>query len=467
MPEKDAEDIVQKIAKARLFFETAQKAAEINNFDYAIDMYLEGLRCSPDEVLGGHIRLRELAIFRQGKGGKKPSVVERVKYMRGKTHLEQMLNAEYLFAKDPDHLPYAGVILKAALAGGYKKTARWIADFLFQVNSASKKPSLETYLLLKDSYEAIGHLDRAVVACQFAIGLRPEDKELGDEYRRLSAELTVSKGKYDQEGDFRQSIRDREGQEKLQAQDFIIKSEDYRALAVEEAQKAIAEEPNLPINIFNLAEALSDLQSDQADAEAIELLENTYKKTNDFSFQRQAGQIRMKQLRRKIREAQTVLESKPDDAQAKSMVAELSAQLDEVELEHCRLCVKNYPTDLQAKYEYGICLLRNKQYDQAIPLFQEAQRDPRRKILAMDKIGLCFFLKGWFTDAIDIFTAALNSYELKDDSIAKELRYNLARAYEQQGQTAKALEIYRKIAQLDFSFKDVSQRVDKLREKST
>jgi tetratricopeptide (TPR) repeat protein len=378
-----------------------------------------------------------------------------------------MLNAEYLFAKDPDHLPYAGVILKAALAGGYKKTARWIADFSFQVNSASKKPSLEMYLLLKDSYEAIGHLDRAVVACQFAIGLRPEDKELGDEYRRLSAELTVSKGKYDQEGDFRQSIRDREGQEKLQAQDFIIKSEDYRVLAVEEARKAIAEEPNLPINIFNLAEALSDLQSDQADAEAIELLENTYKRTSDFSFQRQAGQIRMKQLRRKIREAQTVLESKPDDAQAKSMVAELSAQLDNVELEHYRLCVKNYPTDLQAKYEYGICLLHNKQYDQAIPLFQEAQRDPRRKILAMDKIGLCFFLKGWFTDAIDIFTAALNSYELKDDSIAKELRYNLARAYEQQGQTAKALEIYRKIAQLDFSFKDVSGRVDKLREKST
>jgi hypothetical protein len=94
MPEKDAEDIARKIAKARLFFETAQKAAEINNFDYAIDMYLEGLRCSPDEVLGGHIKLRELAIFRQGRGGKKPSVVERVKYMRGKTPIEQMLNAE-------------------------------------------------------------------------------------------------------------------------------------------------------------------------------------------------------------------------------------------------------------------------------------------------------------------------------------------------------------------------------------
>jgi len=83
----------------------------------------------------------------------------------------------------------------------------------------------------------------------------------------------------------------------------------------------------------------------------------------------------------------------------------------------------------------------------------------------MDKIGYCFFMKGWFTDAIDIFTQAINSYEIKDDNIGKELRYNLARAMEENGDTEKALEIYRKLAQIDFSYSDVSQRVDKLRNK--
>jgi hypothetical protein len=42
----------------------------------------------------------------------------------------------------------------------------------------------------------------------------------------------------------------------------------------------------------------------------------------------------------------------------------------------------------------------------------------------------------------------------------------LARAYEASNQTAKALEIYRKLAQTDFSHKDVSQRIDKLRKES-
>jgi len=461
MAEKD----IVETAKAGIFFERAQKVAETNNFDYAIDMFLEGLCRDPDALEDGHMKLHELALFRQVKGGKKPSIVERVKRLRGKTALEQMLNAEYLFAKDPDHLPYAEAMLKAAVSGGYKKTVKWIADMVFGANNAAGKPSLQTYLLLKDSYTTIGQFDRALAACQCAVRLKPEDGELADEFQRLSAELTVARGKYDQEGDFRKSIKDRESQEKLQAQEAVVKTEDYRLSAVEEARGALAREPNLPMNIFNLAEALSDLQNDKAENEAMELLENAYKTKSDFSFKQRAGQIRIKQLRRKTREAKAALEAKPGQKQAKSRLSELSSQLNSTELEHYRLCVENYPTDLQAKYEYGIRLVLNKQYDDAIPLFQEAQKDPRHKISAMNKIGLCFFMKGWFADTIDIFTQAIAAYEIKDDGIAKELRYNLARSYQEQGDAEKALEIYRKIAQLDFAYKDVRQRIDKLRSK--
>ena len=453
------------LAKARVFFERAWKVAETNNFDYAIDMYLEGLRCAPDAMEEGHIKLHELALLRQVKGGEKPAMMEKIKRLRGKTPLEQMLNAEYLFAKDPDHLPYAEATLKAAVAGGYKKTAKWIADLVFQANNASQKPSLQIYLSLKDSYLAIGQLDRAVVACQFAVELKPKDETLMDEFKTLSAEQTVAKGKYDREGDFRKAIKDRENQEKLQSQKSVVKAIDYCIEAVEDARKKLAQNPDLSRNIFNLAQALSDLQNDKSDNEAIELLENTYTAKGDFSFKQRAGQLRIIQLKRKIREAKAVLTAKPDDKQAESQLAELSTKLNNAELEHYRLCVGNYPTDLRFKYEYGIHLVMNEQYDDAIPLLQEAQKDPQHKISAMGKIGICFFKKGWFADAIDIFNQAINLYEIKDDAIAKELRYNLACSYEQQDDTEKALELYRKIAQLDFTYKDIRDKVDKLRKK--
>jgi len=457
-----AEESSEDLAKAKVFFEKARKAAETGNFDYAIEMYLDGLHCDPEALQEGHLPLCELALHRKGKGGKKPTMVERVKRLRGKTPLEHLLNAEYLFAKDPDHLPYAEAMLKAAIAGGYQKTAQWLANLIFQTNNAVEKPSVQTYILLKDSYASLGQFDKAVAACQRACKLKPNDGQLAEEFKNLSAELTMASGKYNMEGDFRQSIKDRESQVKLYSQDRVVKTDTYRVSAVEEARKKLAQNPNLPQNIFELAGALSDLQNENAENEAIALLENAYNTKKDFTFKQRAGQIKIKQLKRKIRQSNVVLKARADDA-TKAEIQRLTAQLNSYELQHYQLCVQNYPTDLQMKYEYGVRLLRNKHYNEAIPLLQEAQKDPRRKISAFDKIGYCFFMKGWYTDAIDVFTQAINSYEIKDDGIAKELRYNLARAYEENGNIQEALELYRKIAQLDFAYKDVSQRVDKLR----
>jgi len=81
----------------------------------------------------------------------------------------------------------------------------------------------------------------------------------------------------------------------------------------------------------------------------------------------------------------------------------------------------------------------------------------------MGKTGPCFYLKKWYDDAIDIFTEALGGCEVKDSATAKDLRYNLAKSYEHKGQTKEALELYRKLAQLDFGYKDVRKRVNKLR----
>jgi tetratricopeptide (TPR) repeat protein len=273
----------------------------------------------------------------------------------------------------------------------------------------------------------------------------------------------MAKGKYDKEGDFRNSIKDRETQESLQGQYRVVQTEDYRQAAVERARKDFARDPSLSRNIYDLAQALSALRTDEAENEAIQLLENAYKAKQDFSFKQRAGQIKIKQLQRKIRKTKAAVEANPDDAQAKSALAELSAQLNHFELEHFRLSVQNYPTDLPAKYEYAVRLMQNKQYNEAIPLLQDAQKDPRRKISAMNKIGLCFFLKGWLTDAIDVFNEAIEAHEIKDDDVAKELRYNLARAYEEHDQKEEALELYHKIAQVDFAYRDVSQRVDRLR----
>ena len=62
--------------KARAFFTRAEEVASADNFDYAIEMYLDGIRQCPDALEDGHAPLRRLALIRQGKGGKKASMIE-------------------------------------------------------------------------------------------------------------------------------------------------------------------------------------------------------------------------------------------------------------------------------------------------------------------------------------------------------------------------------------------------------
>jgi tetratricopeptide (TPR) repeat protein len=452
-----------EVAKARSFLERAKQFAERKNVDYAIDMYLDGLKHAPDALEDGHIPLCEIGLKRQADGGKKPSMMEKMKRRGGKTPLERLLNAEYLFARDPEHMAYAEDMLRAAADGGYNKTAGWLANLIFQTNNGAEKPSALTYVLLKDTYRKLGQFDKALVACQKASALRPDDSDLADEFKNLSAELTMARGRYDKQGDFRSSIKNREEQEKQQAQAGVVKTIDYRLKAIEDARRRLADNPDIPKNIFDLADALSDMEANDAENEAIELLENAYKARSDFSFHQRAGLLRTKQIRRQIRQAKIIIEADPSNEKAKTVLRQLTAYLDKIELEHYRLCMLNYPTDLKAKYDYGLRLVRSRKYDEAIPLFQEAQKDPRRKIGCMNQIGVCFFMKGWFADAIDVLERAIEAYQLKDDATGKELRYNLARAHEEKGDPEKALEIYRRIAQTDFSYKDVSGRVDKLR----
>jgi Flp pilus assembly protein TadD len=457
-------DNIGDLSKAVPFFKRAEEVATTDNFNYAIDMYIEGLKRAPDAVEQGHKPLRYNALVRQGKGGKKPSVIEKMKHTSGKDAFKNMLNAEYLLAKDPDNLAYAEQMLKAAVAGGFRRTALWIADLLFEANASAEKPSLQTFILLKDSYIAVEEYAKAVNACGYARKLKPDDSALVDEFKNLSANLTMQKGKYDREGDFRDSIKDRESQENFQLQQAAQKSVDFRQQAVEEARQVLQSD-NSPQNIFRLAEALGELQDDESDIEAIKLLDEAYDRLKDFTFKRRSGEIKLKMLRRQVRSAKVKLEKNISDKKAQDAFADATKQLLTAELEHYRLCMENYPTDLSLKYEYGLRLMRNQQYDKAIPYLQQAVNEPRHRIQAMNKVGLCFFMKGWFKDAIDIIKQAIKEYEIKDNALAKDLRYNLARAYEQQGDAVEALQTYRGLAQLDFSYKDVKMKVDKLRKK--
>ncbi len=449
--------------KARAFFTRAEEVASTDNFDYAIDLYMDGLRFAPDALEDGHIPLRRLALIRQGKGGKKSSMFEVLRKKGGKTPLDEMLNAEFLLAKDPDNLNYAETMLKSAVAGGFHRTGQWLAFLIFEANKASAKPSFQAYLLLKDMYAKMQLFTQSVSACEAALQLKPDNDALRDELRDLCASMTMEKGKYGQTSDFRGSINNKDEQDRLHSQESVVKTAQSRRQTVETARQKLAQDRVSTSNVLELADALADLETDEGYAQADALLEQYFQQTKDFTFKRKQGELSLRKLREMMRRIAAHLKNHPDDKAMKTNLDALSMEMERQEFEHFRLCQDNYPTEMRYKYEFGRCLMRKQEYDKAIPMFQEAQRDVKLHLLALDKLGLCFLLKGWHEDAIDIFQQAMKACPTQETPIAKDIRYNLARAYEDFGKSSEALELYRKLAQIDFRYKDVGQRIDFLR----
>jgi tetratricopeptide (TPR) repeat protein len=275
--------------------------------------------------------------------------------------------------------------------------------------------------------------------------------------------MTMKKGNYGTAKTFRDSVKDRDAQDKLQSQDNVVKSADVKKEAVENARKKIRDGHESVTNILDLAGALFAVETKETDEQAIHLLNNAYDKSKDFTFLKRLGESRIQKLKQSMRQLTKQLQKAPQDELLPKQLQQLQHQLDEVELDHFRECVENYPTDLRFKYEFGRALIKAQQFDQAIPMFQESQKDPRLKVVSMDKMGLCFLLKGWHDDAIDIFQQTLKNCINRDTAATKDIRYNLARAYEGSGKPNEALDLYRKLAQTDFSYKDVGQRIDFLR----
>ncbi|MCH9022873.1 MAG: hypothetical protein IID32_08910 [Planctomycetes bacterium] len=293
--------------------------------------------------------------------------------------------------------------------------------------------------------------------------MKPNDMQLKDAMRDLSAQATMEKGKYDGESDFRDSLQDGQAQAKLQDQEQIVRTESLLNELIAEAETEYQADPAEPGKINKLVDALCDTEEPQNEQKAIEILEKAFSDSDQFRFQQRIGEIKIRHFNRRLRKYKDKLKKDPNDDSVKKKVGDLSAKLLAVELEHFKQCMENYPTDFGFKNEYAHRLLRSKQYDDAIPLFQEVRGDPRYRISALNQIGQCFFYKEWYPDAVEMFESGLSLLDTDENETGKELRYNLGKAHEEAEEMDKALTHFRKVAQIDFNYRDVRERVSALR----
>ena len=442
--------------KGKAFFDRADQVAATNNWDFAIRMYLDGIRREPANFERGHKPLREVALKRKKAGAKGGGAGFSLKSLFGgaaKDPVEAMLDAESRLAFDPGNVTHMVALLKAAQKLDAPDVVRWISEIILEVERLAKKPNRQICIMIATALEQVDAYVPAVGAVDLALKANPDDGVLSDMSRNLSAKATLQRGQYDGTGDFTKSVADLDRQKGLSQKDHLAQSRDFLEQEVARTQKEYEATPTVPGKIDAFVDALLKFEEEAYENQAVDVLRSAHKQANAYRYKLRMDDVRIRQMRRmmnRLRE-QGTLEQAQQQEQA----------LRDFELAAYRERVENYPTDLGVKYELGLRLYQTGQFDEAIEMLQTAERDPKRRLAALNLLGLAFGQKQLYQIAVDTFKKALSSDPREEQ--AKELHYNLGVAYKKLGQNDKALDHFSHVAQMDYSFKDVRQQMESLR----
>jgi len=210
-------------SKARKLFEHAHKAEETRNYDYAIELYVQGLSDWPDAVDEGLKKLRVVATARRMAGGKPPGFMTARKYpVGGKDVVKSLNNALHLFGLNPTDVSYMESILQLAAKTGCDAVGQWIAPVLADAYNTGKKLSAARYQSACAAMERIADLAasfdndtgamemlRAEVATtQIWQRHHPDSAEAIKTQGNASGKLAIVKGQFAKADGFEGSLKD-------------------------------------------------------------------------------------------------------------------------------------------------------------------------------------------------------------------------------------------------------------------
>src|SRR5689334_12979373 len=141
--------------------------------------------------------------------------------------------------------------------------------------------------------------------------------DLQKEGKDLGAQVTMMKGKYGVAKSFRESIRDMDKQTKLMREDSDVRTADMMAQQIAEAKGEYEKEPNEPGKLIKYVEILRKTENPDFENQAIEILEEAFKRTGQFRWRKSAGEIKLIQLSRMERSMRQAYQANPADEELK------------------------------------------------------------------------------------------------------------------------------------------------------
>ena len=454
-----------KSTKAQSLFAYGNDAALKGNHDYAIAMYRDALKIEPGNILfrqalrGAQRRAFNNEPKNVGRmvGMKTGPMRASLQASRARSRWAEVLDgAEDVFKLNPWDTGAAEHAADAAEQLGHLPLSQWLLEAVV----AQAGESEHFFLRLAHAYEINQKWEQAISCWEKAHRINPLNDEAKRKVRALSANATMTRGKY---GDAIDKASAEYEQVSSPAAMAAAEAEELkRSVQTPEQrlEKELEEDPSRVGLYLQLAD-IHKMHNRLDEAEKV-LSKGRKADPQDEVLKTAHGDVQLMRLRRAIDSWKKKIKENPEDKDAKLKLAQLQEKLATYELAEIRRRVEKRPEDAAMHLHYGKLLAAAGKHDEAIGEFQKARSDAGLKPQALHQAGLSFEAKGLGKLAEKNLAEALTLAEPNDMALRNALRYRLGRVCEAQNKPKEAEEFYNEVAAEDYTYLDVADRLQAL-----
>jgi tetratricopeptide (TPR) repeat protein len=460
MAEKSIADISRDL---RILYQKGNDALSRDNFDYAVDLFNQVLAKEP-AFFDCRKALRAAQAKKSGESGtgffkkmmssagSSPMVAKAQLTLR-RNPAEAMAIAEHILNGDPNNSGAHRVILDAATTLELPRTAVLSLEILCKNSPKDKELVIQT----AEALVANGEIARAEKILAEAARNFPNDPDISQTQKNLSASKTLGQGGYESlgggEGSFRDALRNKDEAVSLEQEKRVQKSEDVTERLINEYEARLQTEPDNLKLLRSLAELYTQKKQFDLALKCYDRVKSSDMGASDATLDRAIGDTKVKRFEQQLSELNPFAPEHADE------VARVRAEKIAFQLAECQKRVEKFPTDLAIRFEMGALYFQAGKIGEAIQEFQKAQNSPHKRLPAMNYLAQCFAKRKMFDLAAKTLQNAIKEKAVFDEE-KKELIYNLGCVLESMGKKDEAIEQFKLIYEVDAGYKDVGAKVD-------
>ncbi len=446
---------------ARDLFDKALAALERDTYDYAIEMLRQCLAIEPNFVMGRKfLRATQMkaasgsALRRVMSAAKAAPQLTKAKMAVQKNPAEAMNVCEQVLTDDPKNSPALMTLAEAAEAGGFPETTVLTLDQYLKLNPKD----IKTMHWLAKTYRSVNNFQAAFDTYERILQINPVDFEAQKAIKDVTAHGAMHGGGWESAKSYRDVIKDKDEAVALEQQSRVVRAEDMLDNLINENLAKLKAEPGHPV----IRRELGKLYAQKGEfATSLKYLEELFATEggSDPSLEREIADVKIKRLESALATKRKQLETNPANAAAiQNEIAGLEREFDELKLKEASRMVERYPNDLMYRFDYAYLLMKAGHVNEAVEQFQKSVGQPQKRIASLNYLGQCFQQIGLHDLAVEQYSKAIEETP-QMDNLKKDLIYNLGVAYESMGEQEKAVAEFKKIAAVDFGFRDVRTKI--------